>query len=58
MNLIPSLIAESVINGIEPQEKKIMSQETTEIQHKEYNLSEENSINGQPPRRHFVLLRF
>lgn len=52
LNGLPLISAAMMGSSVGSSTKDITSQETTETQPEEYQLSEENSINGEPPRWH------
>lgn len=50
LNGLSTISATVMGSSVGSSTKGIASQETTETQPEEYHLSEENSINGEPPR--------
>ena len=50
LNDLSTISATLMGSSVGSSTKGITSQETTETQPEEYHLSEENSINGEPPR--------
>lgn len=50
LNELPLISAAMMGSSVGSSTRDIASQETTETQPEEYHLSEENSVNGEPPR--------
>ena len=53
LNDLPLISAAMMGSSVGSSTRDITSQETTETQPEEYHLSEENSVNGEPPRWHW-----